>query len=262
MVGHARPSSGRSQDQPLSLLTAPCDVGHKRLQPRNKRSRADLITLTAEPGVIGGIPASGMNFGAAINAQAVIDRPYQFDFYDGDGWTLRFSVWRRPTSSARSTSRNTKYGPRLAGAGGFINISQNAKKLVFTGTFVAGEMQVRYSNGSLKILRDGDIRKFVSKVEHVTFSGDVAGKTGRPVLYVTERRVFRLSKEGLELMEIAPGVDLQRDILAKMDFRPLIPKEPALMDPVRRGFESHGQKLRRPQPRPSGLASHRAQESR
>jgi propionate CoA-transferase len=195
----------------------------------NEEKIADLITFTAEPGVIGGIPASGMDFGAAINTQAVIDQPYQFDFYDGGGLDIAFLGLAQTDQSG--SLNVSKYGPRLAGAGGFINISQNAKKLVFTGTFVAGEMQVRYSNGSLKILRDGDIRKFVSKVEHVTFSGDVAGKTGRPVLYVTERCVFRLSKEGLELMEIAPGVDLQRDILAKMDFRPLIPKEPVLMDP-------------------------------
>jgi propionate CoA-transferase len=195
----------------------------------NEEKITDLITLTAEPGVIGGIPASGMDFGAAINTQAVIDQPYQFDFYDGGGLDVAFLGLAQTDQSG--SLNVSKYGPQLAGAGGFINISQNAKKLVFTGTFVAGKVEVRYSGGSLQILRDSDIRKFVTKVEHVTFSGDIARGTGRPVLYITERCVFRLTRDGLELTEIAPGVDLQRDILAKMDFRPLIPKEPRLMDP-------------------------------
>ena len=195
----------------------------------NEEKIADLITLTAEPGVIGGIPASGMNFGAAINTQAVIDQPYQFDFYDGGGLDVAFLGLAQADQSG--SLNVSKFGPRLAGAGGFINISQNAKKVVFTGTFVAGEMQIAYHDGTLKILRDGDIRKFVNKVEHVTFSGDVARKTGKSVLYITERCVFRLTKDGLELTEIAPGIDLEKDILGKMDFKPLMPKPPVLMDP-------------------------------
>jgi propionate CoA-transferase len=201
----------------------------------NEEKIADLITLTAEPGVIGGIPASGLDFGAAINTQAVVDQPYQFDFYDGGGLDVAFLGLAQADEAG--SLNVSKFGPRLAGAGGFINISQSAKKVVFTGTFTCGTLEIACHGGALRILRDGEVRKFVNKVEHVTFSGEVARRSGKPVLYVTERCVFRLTSEGLELTEIAPGVDLERDILAKMDFRPLIPNQPKLME--RRIF-AHG----------------------
>ena len=189
----------------------------------------DLITLTAEPGVIGGVPASGLNFGAAINTQAVIDQPYQFDFYDGGG--LDVAVLGLAQADAHGNLNVSKFGPKLAGAGGFINISQNAKRVVFVGTFTAGGLQVAVEDGKLRIVKEGHTRKFVREVEHKTFSGALAAARGKSVLYVTERCVFALRPDGLELIEVAPGIDVERDILAHMAFRPLLPRDPAPMNP-------------------------------
>ena len=188
---------------------------------------ADLLTLTAEPGVIGGLPAGGLDFGAAINAQAIIDQPYQFDFYDGGG--LDIAILGLAQADAQGNVNVSRFGSRLAGAGGFINISQSARRVVFVGSFSAGNSEIEVTNGALRIVRDGPGRKFLTEVEQRTFAGQYAEQRGQEVLYVTERCVFRLRPGGLELMEVAPGVDLQRDILDRMDFKPIV-NQPVLMD--------------------------------
>ncbi len=193
----------------------------------NEEKVLDLLTLTTEPGIIGGIPAGGLDFGAAMNTQAVIDQPYQFDFYDGGGLDIAFLGLAQADQGGNLNV--SKFGRKLAGAGGFINISQSAKKVVFVGTFTAGNLEIAIEAGRLRIIQEGASQKFVPMVEHRTFSGEYAVKRGQPVLYITERCVFALTEGGLELIEVAPGIDIEKDIVAHMGFAPII-KAPRPMD--------------------------------
>ena len=155
------------------------------------------LTLTAEPGIIGGIPQSGLDFGAALNPEAVIQQNQQFDFYDGGG--LDLACLGMAQADGQGNVNVSRFGRRLAGAGGFINITQNARKLVFAGTFTAGGLKIAADGGQLRVIREGKSKKFIRRVEQITFSGEYAADVGQPVFYVTERCVFRRGPDGVEL---------------------------------------------------------------
>ncbi|OOM09271.1 acyl CoA:acetate/3-ketoacid CoA transferase [Clostridium saccharobutylicum] len=194
----------------------------------NEEGICDFMTLTVEPGPIGGVPQGGKKFGSSMNPECIFDQPTQFDFYDGGGLDIAFLGLAQADKSGNINV--SKFGSRLAGCGGFINITQNAKKLVFCGTFTVKGFKAIGDNGKLNILNEGTSKKFVDNVEQITFSGDYARKLKQPVMYITERAVFQLKEDGLHLTEIAPGMDLEKDILNKMDFRPIIDKKIKLMD--------------------------------
>lgn len=188
----------------------------------------DTITLSIESGAIGGVPGPGLNIGASTNPDALIDHPYQFDFYDGGGIDVTFLGLAEADQCGNINV--SKFNNRAVGCGGFINISQNAKKVVFCGTFTAGNSKIEITNGKLNIVKEGQYKKFVKAVEQITFSGEYAKDIGQDVLYVTERAVFVLTKEGIMLTEIAPGINIEKDILELMDFKPLISPDLKLMD--------------------------------
>ena len=186
----------------------------------NEEGIFDYLTLTAEAGSIGGIPSGGGDFGTATNMDFLNDMHAQFDFYDGGG--LDLACLGLAQMDSHGNVNVSKFGPKLAGCGGFINITQNAKKIVFAGTFTAGGTQLAVENGKLKIVQEGSLKKIVREVEQITFSGKTAQQGEQQVFYVTERCVFRLTREGVELIEIAPGIDLEKDILAHMEFKPIM----------------------------------------
>lgn len=194
----------------------------------NEEGIGKYMTLTVEAGPVGGVPEGGGKFGASINPEAILDQPYQFDFYDGGGVDIAFLGLAQVDQSGNLNV--SKFGPRIVGCGGFINISQNAKQVIFCGTFTTSGLKVSTGDGKLEILQEGKLIKFLKEVEQITFSGRYAQKTKQKVMYITERAVFELKEDGLYLTEIAPGVNLKKDILELMEFVPKMEGQPKLMD--------------------------------
>jgi len=200
----------------------------------------DLMTMTTEIGGVGGIPASLPHFGHSYNGEAVVDHISQFDFYDGGGIDVAFLGLAQ--TDKQGNVNVSKFKGRAMGCGGFINISQNSKKVVYCGSFTAGGLEVTAEAGKLVIFQEGRGKKFIDHVEQVTYSGQYAAKVNQPVLYITERAVFTLKEGEMTLIEIAPGVELQKDILALMEFQPRIspnlkPMESAIFQPIWGGLK-------------------------
>lgn len=185
-----------------------------------ERDWLSKFTLTVESGPIGGMPAGGLSFGAAVHPHAIVDQPAQFDFYDGRG--LDFAALGAAQIDAQGNVNVSRFGNRLAGIGGFANITQTARKLVFCGTFTAGGLQVEVKDGKLHIVQEGKNHKFINAVQQLSFSAKRSREVGQTVLYVTERAVFELTDAGIELIEIAPGIDMDKQVLGLMAFRPIV----------------------------------------
>lgn len=188
------------------------------------------MVLTLESGIVGGVPIGANEFGIARNAKAIIEHEYIFDYYHGAGVDITFMG---AAEVDRLGNVNvSKFGGKTIGCGGFIDITQTAKKVIFCTTFTNGGLKISTNNGTLEILQEGRNKKFKEEVGQITFSGKLAAEHSKDVIYVTERAVFILTKKGLTLTEIAPGVDIEKDILNQMDFKPIISNNMKVMDSV------------------------------
>jgi propionate CoA-transferase len=204
----------------------------------------DQITYTVEHGAIGGVPLSGLQFGGAFNPQAIIDSTAQFDFLNGGGIHAACMAFAEVDSKGNVNVSQLKNLPHvLAGVGGFIDIVQNVRKVVYLGTLTTGGTKMAIENGKLRIIQEGKVKKFIPNVQHLTFDGLLALEKGQEVIYITERAVFKLEKEGLVLTEIAPGLDLEKNILPVVGFRFGISESLKEMDP--RIFRSEPMELRK-----------------
>lgn len=194
----------------------------------NEEGLLDEMTLTTEAGPIGGVGAAGLNFGCAYNPLAVIGHPEMFDIYDGGGLDVAYLGLAQ--ADEEGNINVSKFGTRIAGCGGFVNITQNAKKVVFCGTLTAGGLQVNIADCKLSIIKEGKSKKFLKKVDQITFSGNYAKEIGQTVFYITERAVFELKENGVVLTEIAPGIDLESQVLSQIDFPVIVSPNLKLMD--------------------------------
>jgi propionate CoA-transferase len=188
----------------------------------------DRVTITVESGIYGGQQAGGTDFGIGCNLSAMISHQDQMLYYNGAGVDITFMGAGEMDPCGHVNA--TRLGASCPGAGGFIDITQNARHVVFCSSFTAKGLEIACEQGALRIVREGEVRKFVTRVNQISYNGELARAKGQTMHYVTERAVFELRPEGPVLTEIAPGVDLQRDILAHMDFRPLIAPELTVMD--------------------------------
>lgn len=181
---------------------------------------SDDILITVESGIYGGIPAGGLDFGISKNALALIPHDRQFEYYTGAG--IDYTFMGAGEMDSLGNVNATKMGDKAPGAGGFIDITSTAKNVVFCSTFTGGGLDVSFDGNGAVIRKEGKFKKLVSKVQQISYNGKLAVERGQQMYFVTERAVFRLVKDGPLLIEIAKGLDLQRDILDQMEFKPMI----------------------------------------
>jgi len=183
----------------------------------------ELMTMTTELGNFGGMPSRFMDFPATWNPDCTVDHAHMFDFYDGGG--LDIAVLGMAQLDKHGNVNVTKFGPKMVGPGGFVNISTGAKKVVFVGTLTAGDEEYKIGDGTIKIVKEGKIKKMVDHVEQISFSGVEAAKSGREIYYVTERCTFKLINGKVTLIDVAPGMNIEKDIIGQMEFKPEIAAE-------------------------------------